>query len=60
MRRRILDPSAPKCNANDSRNDHSRSEGAEWRRYAKKHAVDGDLWARTFYVVQNCVSCILW
>ena len=60
MRWRILDPSAPECGANDAGNDHSRSKGPEWSLCAKKHAVDGDLWACMFYVVQNRVSGILW
>jgi hypothetical protein len=56
----ILDTSAPKSSANDAGNDRSRAEGTEWRLYTEKHAVDGDLWACMFYVVQNRVSCILW
>ena len=57
---RILDASAPECSTNDAGNDHSRPEGAEWGLCAEKHAVDGDLWACMFNVVQNRVSCILW
>jgi hypothetical protein len=60
MGRRILDPSATECTANDAGNDYSRSQGAERSLCAEKHAVDGDLWACMFNVVQNRVSCILW
>jgi len=56
----ILNPSASECGTNDAGNDHSRSEGTEWRLGTEKHAVDGDLWACMFYVVQNRVSSILW
>ena len=57
---RILDASAPERGTNDVGNDRSRPQGAEGSLGAEKQAVDGDLWACMFNVVQNCVSCILW
>jgi hypothetical protein len=57
---RILDLRAPESSANDAGNDHSRSEGTEWRLCTEEHSIDGDLWARILQVVQNRVSCILW
>jgi len=56
----ILDARAPECGTNDAGNDHARPQGAERSLCAEKQAVDGDLGACMFNVVQNCVSCILW
>ena len=52
-------PARRKRSANDSGDDHARSEGAEWRFRAEKDSIDGSPWARMFDVVQNGVSCIL-
>src|ERR1035437_6890383 len=43
-----------------ARRSDSGSESTEWRFGAEKHSVDGNLWARMFYVIQDRVSCILW
>jgi hypothetical protein len=57
---RILDARAAECGTNDAGNDHSRPQGAEGCLGTEKQAVDGDLWACLFNVIQNRVSCVLW
>jgi hypothetical protein len=55
----IFDPGDPECRSNDV-GDGRRSQGPEWRVYAKKHAIDGDLRPRVLQIVQNSISSILW
>jgi hypothetical protein len=55
----IRDSGASQGSANDSRDDHARTERPEWCFRAEKDTIDGSPWARMFYVVQNGVSRIL-
>jgi hypothetical protein len=55
----IPDVGTSKCGTNDAGNDASLLDGAEWRLCTEKYAINRDLWASMFYVVQNRIAGVL-